>query len=178
MLKGAVALVTGAGQGLGRATAHRLSKMGANVVIADLSSDLAHKVVDELGGDKAMAAVLDVASEDQVQAAMKDVTDRWGAPRVLVQCAGIAPPQKTVGRKGPHRLADYEKVLNVNTVGTFNVMRLVADAMQHNEPDEHGCRGVVVNTASIAAMDGQVKIQHSSSIYTYIRLFTHSEPVC
>lgn len=151
-----VAYVTGAGQGLGRATALRLAANGARVIIADISEDAAKRVVAEIGPDRAMSAIVDVSNEDQVQKSMNEAVDKFGLISVAVNCAGIAPPMRTLGKKGPHSLSQFSKVLNVNTVGTFNVLRLAAEKMSLNQPDEDGVRGVIVNTASIAAMDGQI----------------------
>lgn len=113
-------------------------------------------VVEEIGAGNAMAAHVDITDEAAVNAAMAQGIERWGKINVAVNCAGIAIAQKTLGKKGPHDLAAFAKVLNVNTVGTFNVIRLAAAKMALNEPDEDNIRGVIVNTASIAAFDGQI----------------------
>jgi len=156
-----VAFVTGAGQGLGRATALRLASKGARVVVADISGANADVVVKEIASqqnrsDLSYSAVVDVTSEDGVSKAMSEVVSKWGEVNVVVNCAGIAPPMRTISKKGPHSLAQFSKVLNVNTVGTFNVIRLAAEKMATNKTDSDGLRGVVINTASIAAMDGQI----------------------
>jgi len=157
-----VAFVTGAGQGLGRATALRLASKGARVVVADVNSANADKVVQEIASqqkrdDLSYSAIVDVTSEDGVSKAMSDVVSKWGEVNVVVNCAGIAPPMRTLSKKGPHSLAQFSKVLNINTVGTFNVIRLAAEKMSANKPsDSDGMRGVIINTASIAAMDGQI----------------------
>jgi len=151
-----IAYVTGGGQGLGRATALRFAKMGAKVVIVDMQASAANKVVEEIGSERAHAAVIDVTNEEQVQDTLETVGAKWGAPRALVQCAGIATATKVLGKRGPHKLADFAKVINVNTIGTFNMMRLVSEKMSANEPDANKCRGVIINTASVAAFDGQI----------------------
>lgn len=154
-LSRAVALVTGAGQGLGRATAIRLAAQGAKVVIADISEERASMVAKEIGEDSAMVAAIDVTSESDVASALESSKSRWGNLTVAVNCAGIAPPMRTLSKKGPHRLDQFSNVLKVNTVGTFNIVRLAAEQMSANDPCE-GHRGVIINTASIAAMDGQI----------------------
>jgi NAD(P)-dependent dehydrogenase (short-subunit alcohol dehydrogenase family) len=150
-LTGAAALVTGAGSGLGAATAEALSRAGARVVAMDLNAEGLAALAARCG---AATAAGDVGSEADVTAALDAAT----APlRVVVNCAGIAPAARVVGRAGPHDLALFERTLRVNLLGTFNVLRLAAARMQAQDataPD--GERGVIVNTASIAAEDGQV----------------------
>jgi NAD(P)-dependent dehydrogenase (short-subunit alcohol dehydrogenase family) len=149
-ISGTAAIVTGGASGLGAATARALAARGAAVYALDLSVDRA-PVVD---GVTYLAA--DVTSEEDVQAAV-DTAAGSGAPlRVVVNCAGIGPSARTVGKAGPHPLDLYRKVIDVNLVGTFNVLRLAAAAMGKTEPLADGQRGVVVNTASIAAFDGQI----------------------
>ena len=140
----------------GRATALRLASKGAKVVVADLSPAAVKSVVDEIGSGSAMAAVLDVTNPDQVQRAINDAMTKWGKLNVAVNCAGIAIGQKTLSKKGPHSLEQFSKVLNVNVGGTFNVVRLISEQMAKNTPDEDGLRGVIINTASVAAFDGQI----------------------
>lgn len=158
-ITGASAIVTGGASGLGYATAIRLAGAGARVVIVDLPGTAGAERADELGGFATFVPA-DVTDGPQVQAAVDAAVER-GPLRVVVNCAGIAPPAKVLGRDGPADLAAFERVIRINLVGTFNVIRLAADAMQHNDPagDEHGAgadRGVIVNTASVAAFDGQV----------------------
>ncbi|TQM81902.1 NAD(P)-dependent dehydrogenase (short-subunit alcohol dehydrogenase family) [Saccharothrix saharensis] len=149
-ISGTAAIVTGGASGLGLATARALAARGASVFALDLSTDNA----PDVEGVTYLAA--DVTSEEDVQAAV-DTAAGSGAPlRVVVNCAGIGPSTRTVGKSGPHPLDLYRKVIDVNLVGTFNVLRLAAAAMGTTEPLEHGQRGVVINTASIAAFDGQI----------------------
>ena len=150
-----VAIITGAGQGLGRATAHRLARQGAKVCLLDVSRTALDKVKEELGAS-ALPFVCDVTDEKQVSDAIQETIKTFGKINLAVNCAGIAPPMRTISKKGPHNLAQFAKVLQVNTVGTFNVIRLAAEAMSKNEFDGDSERGVIVNTASIAAMDGQI----------------------
>lgn len=151
-----VALVTGAGQGLGRAAALRLASQGAKVVVADINGDAVKSVVAEIGAANAMGAVMDVTNAEQVEGAISSAADKWGGLHFAVNCAGILAPGRTVSKKGPMNLDKFSKVLQVNVAGTFNVIRLSAHQMTKNEPNEKGDRGVIVNTASIAAFDGQI----------------------
>jgi 3-hydroxyacyl-CoA dehydrogenase/3-hydroxy-2-methylbutyryl-CoA dehydrogenase len=146
----------GGGWGLGRATALRLAKQNAKVVVADMSGDNVKKVVDEIGASSAIPAVLDVTNENQVRESMNEAVKKWGKLNAAVNCAGIAIANKTLSKKGVHDLNAFIKVLTVNTAGTFNVCRIAADIMQKNEADADGKRGVFVNTASVAAFDGQI----------------------
>ncbi|TWE11646.1 SDR family NAD(P)-dependent oxidoreductase [Rudaeicoccus suwonensis] len=148
-----VALVTGAGSGLGEATARRLHADGAAIVIADLESSRGQAIADELG-DRVVFVATDVRDELQVQAAV-DAATGLGQLRVVVNCAGVATPGRIVSKRGTLPLADYARVIEINLIGTFNVLRLAATAMAENEPAD-GDRGVVVMTASVAAIDGQV----------------------
>mmetsp|Transcript_14182 Transcript_14182/g.42609 ORF Transcript_14182/g.42609 Transcript_14182/m.42609 type:complete len:251 (+) Transcript_14182:112-864(+) len=149
-----VALVTGGALGLGRATVERFLKQGGKACIFDMS-DAGDAVAKELGSS-AIFAKGDVRDEADVQAAIDAARTAFGRLDVAVSCAGIAPPARVLGKKGPHKLELFADVLNVNVVGTFNVCRLAAAAMASNEPGADGLRGVLVNTASIAAFDGQV----------------------
>ena len=155
-LSNVVAFITGAGQGLGRATALRLASKNAKVVVADISESAAAKVAAEIGIKNAIAIVMDVTNEAQVKDAMDQTIQKWGKLNVCVSCAGIAPPMKTLSKKGPHLLDLFSKVVLVNAVGTFNVARLAAEKMSLNETDPDGLRGLIVNTASIAAFEGQI----------------------
>lgn len=161
-LNGTVAVVTGGASGLGAATARRLAADRATVVVADLQEDLGEEVAAELNG---VFVPTDVTDTDQVQAAL-DVAGEAGTMRALVNCAGIGPPARTLNRDGtPHDLGLYQKVIQVNLIGTFNCIRLAAAVMAQNEPvDEFGSRGAVVNTASVAAFEGQIgQAAYSSS---------------
>lgn len=125
------------------------------MIIADLSPSL-QNVVNEIGAHNAIGASVDITDEKAVGAALDQAVERWGKVNVAVNCAGIAIASRTLSKKGPHDLAAFSKVLNVNTVGTFNVIRLAAARMALNTPDEDNIRGVIINTASIAAFDGQI----------------------
>jgi NAD(P)-dependent dehydrogenase (short-subunit alcohol dehydrogenase family) len=152
-LSGTSALVTGGASGMGEATARRLAAAGATVVIVDRDQAKGEQVAGELEGRFAPA---DVTSEDDVKAAVAVATSL--APlRTCIHCAGIGWAERTLNRAGdPHSLETFRKVLDINLVGTFNVLRLAASGMSANEPDDNGERGVIVNTASIAAFDGQI----------------------
>jgi NAD(P)-dependent dehydrogenase (short-subunit alcohol dehydrogenase family) len=153
-IDGGVALVTGGASGLGLATARELLGDGAGVVLLDLPSSRGEEVAGELGG-RAVFAPGDVTSEDDVAAAVAAATS-LGPLRLVVNCAGIGAAARTVGRDGPHPLADFTRVVQVNLVGTFNVIRLAATAMAAAADDGSEERGVIVNTASVAAFDGQI----------------------
>jgi NAD(P)-dependent dehydrogenase (short-subunit alcohol dehydrogenase family) len=161
-LNGVTALVTGAGSGMGAATAKALAKRGARVAVVDLNLESAQQTADSIKG---LALSADVSSGESVEAALQHVVDELGAPRVVVSCAGIAAASRIVGREGPHELDLYQRVINVNLVGTFNVLRLTAERMSTLDPvSDSGARGVIVNTASVAAYDGQIgQAAYSSS---------------
>jgi NAD(P)-dependent dehydrogenase (short-subunit alcohol dehydrogenase family) len=152
-LENASVLVTGGGSGLGAATAEALAAAGARVTIFDRDADKAQAVAQRLGG---VAAVGDVTSEADAQAAFAKARDAHGALRVLVNCAGIGTAARILGRDGPMPLDRFEAVIRVNLVGTFNMMRLGAAEMAQAEPTEDGERGVIISTASVAAYEGQV----------------------
>lgn len=152
-VQGVVAIVTGGASGLGAATARKLAGKGAHVVIIDLQEDTGRHIADEIGGTYCQA---DVTVADQVQAAVDAATSR-GDLRVLVSCAGIGPPSRTINREGePASLEFFAKIIEINLIGTFNALRLTASAMSRTEPLASGQRGVIVNTASVAAFEGQV----------------------
>ncbi len=156
-----VALVTGGASGLGEATVRRLHADGASVVIVDLPSSKGAELAAELG-DKVRFAPADVRDSDQMQAAV-DLAKELGEVRVAVTCAGIVGAGRVIGRKGVMPLQMYQDVININLIGTFNMLRLAADAMVGNEPID-GDRGVIVMTASIAGYDGQVgQVAYASS---------------
>jgi 3-hydroxyacyl-CoA dehydrogenase / 3-hydroxy-2-methylbutyryl-CoA dehydrogenase len=161
-IDGASALVAGGASGLGAATSRRLHAAGAHVTIADLNEEKGTALADELG-DRAWFVPCNVTDTDQVQDAVKTAHDAGGL-RICVCCAGIGWAERTVHKNGPHNLDPFKGVIEVNLIGTFNVMRNAAGAMQENEPDDGGERGVIVNTASVAAFDGQIgQIAYSAS---------------
>jgi NAD(P)-dependent dehydrogenase (short-subunit alcohol dehydrogenase family) len=153
-LDGASALITGGASGLGNATATRLAAAGVSVVIVDLPSSAGADAVARLGGN-ARFLPADVSDEADVQAAV-DAAVALAPLRIVVNCAGVATPGKVLGRDGTLPLADFARVLEINLIGTFNVVRLAAAAMAGSEPDADGERGVIINTASVAAFDGQI----------------------
>jgi len=152
-LNGQVVIVTGGGSGLGAATAHALARGGARVAVVDLDGSAASRIADETGG---IAAVFDVADAAVAEREIGHIVEAIGAPRILVNCAGIAPAARIVGREGPMALDGFERVIRVNLIGTFNLLRLCAARMAALEPDAGGERGVIVNTASVAAFEGQI----------------------
>ena len=154
-VKDKVFVVTGGGSGLGAATARALVEAGASVVLADLNREAGEQLAVELG-DKARFVETDVANEASAVNAIQAAISAFGGLQGLVNCAGVAPAEKVVGKEGPHRLESFAKTININLVGTFNMIRLAAEAMQKGEPDAGGERGVIVNTASVAAFDGQL----------------------
>jgi NAD(P)-dependent dehydrogenase (short-subunit alcohol dehydrogenase family) len=155
-IAGQVFIVTGGASGLGEGTVRMLAAHGAQVVIADLQADLGTALAADLGPDRARFIACDVTSAEQGQATV-DLAVSLGRLGGLVNCAGIAPAAKTVGKDGPHDLALFSRVVQVNLIGSFNMIRLAAQAMRHNTPDARtGERGVLVSTASVAAYEGQV----------------------
>jgi len=151
--QGHAALVTGGGSGLGAATAARLAARGAKVALLDVNLDAAKAVAARIGG---VAIACDVTQADATAAAIGEARDAHGAARILVNCAGVGPAKRIVGRDGPMPLADFERVIRINLIGTFNAMRLAAAGMQSLDPLEDGERGVIVSTASVAAYEGQI----------------------
>ncbi|MDN8617780.1 3-hydroxyacyl-CoA dehydrogenase [Variovorax ginsengisoli] len=147
-----VFIVTGGASGLGEGTARMLAEAGAKVVIADMQLDKGEAVAREIGGT---FVECDVSQEAAGQAAVAAAL-KLGKLAGLVNCAGVAPAEKTVGKNGPHALAVFSKAIAVNLLGTFNMIRLAADAMAKNEPESTGERGVLISTASVAAYDGQI----------------------
>ncbi|WP_175614963.1 3-hydroxyacyl-CoA dehydrogenase [Piscibacillus halophilus] len=150
-----VGFVTGGASGLGEATVRNLVKKGAKVVIADLQEEKGKALTDELGPDQVSFVKTDVTDESSVQNAIK-VAEQLGGLHIVVNCAGIGAAHKTVSSKGVHDLGTFQKVIQVNLVGTFNVIRLAAEFMASNEINDQGERGVVINTSSVAAFEGQV----------------------
>jgi NAD(P)-dependent dehydrogenase (short-subunit alcohol dehydrogenase family) len=160
-IKGQAAIVTGGASGLGAATARTLAAGGAKVAIVDVNAKAAAEVAIDVNG---IAIACDVADSAAAEAAIKKATADHGPARILVNCAGIGPAKRIVGRAGPMPLADYEQVIRVNLIGTFNMMRLAAAAMQGLAPMADGERGVIVSTASVAAFEGQIgQAAYSSS---------------
>lgn len=152
-IEGSIAIVTGGGSGLGRATAEALAAKGARVVIADRNEAAATEVAQALGG---LAIALDVADASAAEAAFARIEREAGVPRILVNCAGVGIAKRVLGKDGPQPLADFETVIRVNLLGSFNMLRLATAAMSRLEPLETGERGVVINTASVAAFEGQI----------------------
>jgi NAD(P)-dependent dehydrogenase (short-subunit alcohol dehydrogenase family) len=160
-ISGSGALVVGGASGLGEATARRLAEHGAALTIADVNAEKGQALADEL---RAAFVPVDVREEDQVQAAVDRAAQAEGGLRIAVTCAGTGWAQKIAGSKGPHPLQPFEVIIAINLIGTFNVLRLASSAMIGNEPNALGERGVLVNTASIAAFDGQVgQVAYSAS---------------
>jgi NAD(P)-dependent dehydrogenase (short-subunit alcohol dehydrogenase family) len=145
--------VTGGASGLGAATARGFAAAGARVALFDVNEEAARAVAKEIGG---IAVKCDVADSASAAAAIKAASDAHGAARVLVNCAGVGPAKRIVGRDGPMPLEDYERVIRINLIGTFNMLRLAATAMQALPPFPDGERGVIVSTASVAAYEGQI----------------------
>lgn len=152
-LKGQAAIVTGGASGLGAATARRLAREGAKVAVCDINAKLAETVAAEIGG---VAVTCDVADTASAEAAIGAAAKAHGAARVLVNCAGIGIAKRVIGREGPMPLAEFDRVIRVNLIGSFNMLRLATAAMSTLEPLPGGERGVVISTASIAAYDGQI----------------------
>jgi NAD(P)-dependent dehydrogenase (short-subunit alcohol dehydrogenase family) len=150
-IENATAVVTGAASGLGAATAARLAAEGTQVIGLDLAGGIESAPV--IDGLRYVAA--DVTSSDDVEAALATI-DAERPLRLVVNCAGIAPARRILSSKGPHDLATFQRTVDINLVGTFNVLRLAAEVMAQNEPDENGQRGLIVNTASVAAYEGQI----------------------
>ncbi|MBL8172075.1 MAG: 3-hydroxyacyl-CoA dehydrogenase [Acidobacteria bacterium] len=148
-------LVSGGASGLGGATSTLLAKSGANVVIADINQEKGEALAAELGGNTRFIAC-NVTDEDSVKAAIALAVSSFGALNGALNCAGVGVAEKTVGKDGPHSLASFKRVIEINLIGTFNVIRLAAAQMSVQEPNAGGERGVIINTASIAAFDGQI----------------------
>jgi NAD(P)-dependent dehydrogenase (short-subunit alcohol dehydrogenase family) len=152
-VKGQAAIVTGGGSGLGEATARALAAAGAKVAVFDINDRAAATVAAAING---IAVKCDVSDSASGVAAIKQAADAHGPARILVNCAGIGPAKRIVGKDGPMPLEDYERVIRVNLIGTFNMMRLAAAGMQAAEPTAQGERGVIISTASVAAFEGQI----------------------
>ncbi|MCH6587156.1 MAG: SDR family NAD(P)-dependent oxidoreductase [Proteobacteria bacterium] len=152
-VRGHGAIVTGGGSGLGAETARHLAAAGAKVCVLDINGEAAAAVAEEVGG---LGLACDVASAAEAEAAVARAHEAHGAARVLVNCAGIAPAKRIVGRNGPMPLDDFDRVIRVNLIGSFNLLRLAAADMLAAEPLDEGERGVIISTSSIAAGEGQL----------------------
>ncbi len=148
-------VITGGASGLGAATAEHLVAQGAAVVLLDINQPAVEAAAEHLG-NKALGLACDICDAKQVQQAMDTAVKQLGALHGLINCAGIVGAQRILGRKGPHDLDDFARVLNINVIGSFNVLRLAAQVLANNAPNTQGERGVIINTASIAAYDGQL----------------------
>ncbi len=151
--KGQAAIVTGGGSGLGAETAAQLARAGAKVAVLDVNVEAAQKVAKEIGGH---AIKCDVADAEGAVAALKEAAERHGPARILINCAGVGPAKRIVGRDGPMPLADYERVIRINLIGSFNMLRLVGAEASKLAPLADNERGVIVSVASVAAFEGQI----------------------
>src|SRR5437868_180819 len=152
-IKGHAAVVTGGASGLGAATASELACAGAKVTVMDVNLDGARALAEKIGGH---AVACDVTNAEQSSAALAQARSQHGAARILINCAGVGPAKRIVGRDGPMPLADLARVIEINLIGTFNMMRLAAADMQGLSPLADGERGVIISTASVAAFEGQI----------------------
>jgi NAD(P)-dependent dehydrogenase (short-subunit alcohol dehydrogenase family) len=152
-IKGHAAVVTGGASGLGAATASELARAGAKVTVMDVNLDAARALAQKISG---LALRCDVTNAEQASAAHKEARERHGAARILINCAGVGPAKRIVGRDGPMPLAEFERVIAINLIGTFNMLRLAAADMQSVSPLADGERGVIIMTASVAAFEGQI----------------------
>ena len=164
-ISGKVAVVTGGASGLGEATVRAYVEKGGKAAIFDMNAERGNALVNELDADKVAFFNVNVADEDSVKAAIAGVMEKFGAIHICNNFAGIGDAIKTHGKDGPHPLDRYKRVLDVNLIGTFNVARLAAEQMEKNEPfNDHGGRGVIINTASVAAYEGQIgQVAYSAS---------------
>lgn len=150
------AIVTGGASGLGEATVRRIVANGGKAAIFDLNEERAQQLMEELGNESVFYAKTDVADAAQVEANVAKVIEHFGALNAVVNCAGIGTPGKVVSKGEPIALGQFEKVIGINLIGTFNVIRVAAAAMQKNEPNAAGERGLIISTASVAAYEGQI----------------------
>lgn len=155
-LTNVVAFVTGGASGLGEATVTRIVENGGFATIIDLNEDKGAALVEKLGQDRALFVKANVTSEEEISTALNQTIEKFGSVHVAVNCAGIGNGERVIGKQGPHDLGRFKKVIEVNLIGTFNVIRLAAEKMSLNEPNEEGERGVIINTASVAAFEGQI----------------------
>jgi len=154
-IENSVFLVTGGSSGLGLATARELLGQGGKVVLVDINAEAGAARAEELG-EGARFVRADICREEDARAAVSAAVEAFGGLHGLVNCAGVAPAEKVIGRNGVHGLDSFARTININLVGSFNMLRLAAEAMAENAPDEGGERGAIINTASIAAFDGQI----------------------
>lgn len=152
-IQGLSAIVTGGGSGMGAATARHLAQLGAKVTVLDVNQEAVSKTAQEIGG---LGLVCDVTDSASAERAFEQARNAHGAARIAVNCAGIAPAQRIVGRDGAMPLENFRRVIEVNLIGTFNILRLAAADMAKLDPLDSGERGVIVNTASVAAYEGQI----------------------
>ncbi|MBD8015323.1 3-hydroxyacyl-CoA dehydrogenase [Planococcus wigleyi] len=150
------AVVTGGASGLGEATVRRIAEIGGKAAIFDLNAERAHKLIEELGEESVVYMETDVTDVGQVESNINAAVEQFGAINLIVNCAGIGTPGKVLSKGTPIALDQFEKVIKVNLIGSFNVIRIAAAAMQKNEPNEEGERGVIISTASVAAYEGQI----------------------
>jgi 3-hydroxyacyl-CoA dehydrogenase / 3-hydroxy-2-methylbutyryl-CoA dehydrogenase len=154
-IKDCFAVVSGGASGLGEATVRKIVQKGGKAFIIDLDEEKGKKLQEELA-DSVVFQKTDVTSEEEVAAAIQNAVDSYGSINLVVNCAGIAPPSRVVGRKRVHSLGLFSKVIEINLIGTFNVLRLTAQKMKGNKENDLGERGLIINTASVAAFEGQI----------------------
>jgi 3-hydroxyacyl-CoA dehydrogenase/3-hydroxy-2-methylbutyryl-CoA dehydrogenase len=155
-IKNCVAVVTGGASGLGEATVTRIVENGGKAAILDVSEEKGHSLAEKLGQDRVLFIKTDVTSEEDVGQAINQTIETFGGIQAVINCAGIGTPQKVLNKDKPHDLRSFTKVIEVNLIGTFNVLRLAAEKITANEPNNEGERGVIINTASVAAFEGQI----------------------
>ena len=155
-IKNKTVLVTGGASGLGQATVEAVIAGGGNAVILDINEINANKLINELGEDKVSFISTNIMEEEPVVNAINEIQEKFGALHVAVNCAGTGYPGRILGREAPHPLDAFKLIINLNLVGTFNVMRIAAELMDKNEPGTSGDKGVIVNTASVAGYEGQI----------------------
>jgi NAD(P)-dependent dehydrogenase (short-subunit alcohol dehydrogenase family) len=148
-------IVSGGASGLGEATVRMLVQQGAKVLLLDLNENAGLLLEEEFRG-KVYFVCTDITQETEVNTALIQGKEKWGTLHGLINCAGLGPAQKILGKKGLHELSFFQKIIQVNLVGSFNTLRLAADVFQYNAPDEQGERGIIINTASVAAFEGQI----------------------
>lgn len=154
-LAGSVAMITGGASGLGAATARLFGGAGAKLALCDLNAAAGNALAAELGHD-GLFVMTDVTKSEDIQHALTQVQEKFGGLHIVINCAGIATAERVIGRQGPLPLERFERVIQINLIGTFNVIRLAAAVMMQNTPNAEGERGVIINTASVAAFEGQI----------------------